>query len=385
MRVTFISSYLNHHQLPFCEEMVKNLGDNFKYVATDRISKERLKLGYEDMNSKYDFVIRSYENDEEVYRLCNESDVVIIGSAPKKYVANRIKRKNGITYTYSERLFKRKDFKSYFRKIYYIFIKERIQNDQYFLLCASAFASKDYGSMGLFKNRAFKWGYFPKINYYENIDALINKKESNSIVWVGRFIEAKHPEHVVFLAKRMKENHIDFHIKMVGTGVLFEYISDLIKSFHLEDNIQLLGSMPTDKVRTTMEKSKLFLFTSDKWEGWGAVLNEAMNSGCAVIANSQIGSVPFLVEDGFNGNIYSSLDDLYCITVKLLKDAKLTKKMGKNAYTTMLNVWSPKVAAERIIEVSKKLLEHTNPFIYENGPCSIAEPLDDNWYKSELG
>ena len=39
MKVAFYSNYLNHHQLPFCLEMVKSLGDDFKFIATEKIEK----------------------------------------------------------------------------------------------------------------------------------------------------------------------------------------------------------------------------------------------------------------------------------------------------------------------------------------------------------
>ena len=47
-----------------------------------------------------------------------------------------------------------------------------------------------------------------------------------------------------------------------------------------------------------MEKSHIHLFTSNHLEGWGAVVNEAMNSGCAVVANREAGAVPYLIEHG---------------------------------------------------------------------------------------
>lgn len=40
------------------------------------------------------------------------------------------------------------------------------------------------------------------------------------------------------------------------------------------------------------------------WKAGGAVVSEAMNSGCCVVANRQIGAVPFLIEDGVNGKSY---------------------------------------------------------------------------------
>ena len=62
--------------------------------------------------------------------------------------------------------------------------------------------------------------------------------------------------------------------------------------------------MSPEKVRSVMEKSHIFVFTSSHLEGWGAVVNEAMNSGCAVVANVQAGAVPYLIEQGVNGIAY---------------------------------------------------------------------------------
>lgn len=53
-----------------------------------------------------------------------------------------------------------------------------------------------------------------------------------------------------------------------------------------------------------MKRCQLHVFTSNYLEGWGAVVSEAMNSGCCVVANRQIGAVPFLIEDGVNGKSY---------------------------------------------------------------------------------
>ena len=41
-------------------------------------------------------------------------------------------------------------------------------------------------------------------------------------------------------------------------------------------------------------------------EGWGAVVNEAMNSGCAVVADHMIGAAPWLIRQGENGRTGSA-------------------------------------------------------------------------------
>ena len=379
MKVTFFSNFLNHHQLPFCTEMVKILGDDFKFVATEKIPAERIKLGYEDMNDMYDFVVKAYDRESEAYRLGIDSDIVIIGSAPKCYIKKRLSQKK-ITFRYSERIFKRGfKLKSFFSIFLNCTIKEK---KNVYLLCSSAYTAFDYNLAGAYKGKTFKWGYFPNVKEYENIDELISKKEQNSILWVARFLDWKHPEIPLKIAKRLKNEGYNFTINMIGTGELFDDIKNKIIEMNLEDCVNLIGSMSPENVRTYMERSEIFLFTSDKGEGWGAVLNEAMNSACISIASHEIGAVPFLIKDNENGYIYEdgNEEDLYNKIKRVLDDKKILEKIGLNAYKTMYDLWNSKIAANRLMQLSNSLLNNEKFLKYDEGPCSKAICIKDNWY-----
>ena len=90
----------------------------------------------------------------------------------------------------------------------------------------------------------------------------------------------------------------------------------MIREKKLEDCVHMLGAMSPDEVRKHMEQANIFLFTSDRNEGWGAVLNEAMNSGCAVVASHAIGSVPYLIKNGNNGYIYENEGQLHSLVIE---------------------------------------------------------------------
>lgn len=376
MTITFFSNYLNHHQLPLCLEFQKKLGNDFKFVAATPISKERLALGYDDMNSSYDFVIKAYENEKEAYKLGIDSDVVIIGSAPIKYIKERIKN-NKITFIYSERIFK----DGFNLKKWLGLIKNYAFKKNLYLLCSSAYAAGDFKKAFAFKNKSFKWGYFPKTFNYQIDDLLNQKSKKNKILWVGRFLEWKHPEKVVEIAKKLREDNINFSIKMIGIGPMFEEIKNKIKKHNLEDYIELTGAINNKEVRKHMEEANIYLFTSDYNEGWGAVLNEAMNSGCAVISSHAIGSTPFLIKNNVNGFIYkdNDIDDLYDKTKTLINDIKLQKKFGKNAYQTITKYWNSEFAVTNFINLAEKLmLKKEINMKEENNPCSLAKPISQS-------
>lgn len=378
MKITFYSNFFTHHQEPFCLEMVKKYGDDFKFVSTIRIPEERLNLGYKNIDDKYDFIIRAYENQVEYNRalkLAIDSDIVIMGSTSDEYIEERLKQ-DKITFRYCERIFF-DGIRTWLKQdkrnmIIQKHLKYR-KNKNLYMLCASAYGTNDFSKIGAYKGKTFKWGYFPETIKY-NIDELILKKSQNSpiiIVWVGRFIPCKHPEYMIKLAQNLKQEGYTFKIKMLGTGKLFGAIQEAVKQYNLEENIELLGGTPSEKVRKYMEEANIFAFTSDKKEGWGAVLNEAMNSGTAIIANKYIGAVPFLIDDRRNGLIYTTFNEFYNRTKELIENEKLRETLSKNAYKTIEKEWNSKNATENLIRLFEGVLKNKIPNI-EKGPASKA-------------
>lgn len=387
MKLTFYSNFLNHHQLPFCLYMNKILGDGFRFVACSPIGQERLSMGYEDMNSKYDFVIREYHDEKskkEAIRLSEESDVIIIGSAPIRYLEKRA-LDGKLSFIYSERLLKKGTYRRFIPvtrcKVYNNFI--RFKNTNTHILCASSYTAYDLSLFGM-QGNTYKWGYFPEVKNYD-IDILMKSKHKEvvKILWCGRLLSLKHPEAAIQVAKKLKSKEIPFTLDIIGNGKMASYIQKLINKNNLEKEISILGAMSPEQVRSHMEFADIFLFTSDFNEGWGAVLNEAMNSGCAVVASHAIGSVPFLIKHRKNGFIYQNNDinDLYNCVEKLATEKDLCYNLGKSAYETMINQWNAKIAAERLLVIAEGLSNGDNFDSFSDGPCSRANIIKNNWIK----
>ncbi len=385
MKIAFVSNYFNHHQRPLSDALFELCNGQYVFISTERMTTERKSLGYGEKNIP-EYVKYTYESAkeaEECQDYINNADVVLYGSAPYSVLKTRLK--NGkLTFKYSERPYKKGI--SVLRLPLYLLraIKDYGVFKNFYLLCASAYASFDFSRAFSFIGKAYKWGYFPVVMQYENIDNLILEKKKSSILWVARFIDWKHPELALEIAKRLKFEGYDFKLTMIGNGELLDSISDMSKQNGLDDVVDILGSMKPEQVREHMEKSEIFIFTSDRNEGWGAVLNESMNSACAVVANSAIGSVPFLIKDGENGYMYKDgdIDDLFEKVKKLLDNADERKLIAKNAYKTMVDEWNAENAAKKFVTLCEKMFSgEYKPFPYESGVCSKAEILKDNWYK----
>lgn len=376
MKIVFVSNFLNHHQLPLCNAFQTNKNVEFTFIATKPIPDERIRLGYSDMNRDYNFVLCAYSSKntlKSAKEQCENCDLLIIGSAPRFYVPKHRKR-GQVVFFYSERIFKetRKNWRTVARTIKYFLLRGKYKGR--YLLCASAYAAEDFAKTGNFINNAYKWGYFPEVKLY-NFKYLVKRKTKGviTIVWVGRLVRWKHPEASIYVAKRLKYEGYSFQMNIIGTGIMEAELQEQIDKASLCDCVNLLGALSSDIVRDYMEMSDIFLFTSDSNEGWGAVLNESMSSGCAVVASNAIGSVPYLIEDKENGQIFQSEDwgKLYEIVKLLLDDSKLRYRYGRKAYYTMAETWNAKIAVERLLCLAEYLQNGKSTPFY-NGPCSKA-------------
>lgn len=381
MTLCYISNYYNHHQSALAESFYERLGDNFIFVETAVMGEGRKELGYKIPESRP--FLHSVIKDEEDRRFClnfiNNADVVVYGDGGIPLIRDRLKA-GKLTFRYSERLFKNDKEKRFklLKKIKYHFEFGKFQS--FCLLCNSAYAYADYYEMNCYKNKAYKFGYFPnKINYF--YDKLLAKKEENSVLWSGRLIGWKHPELILKLAKRLKEDKVNFHFYIMGNGEMEEELKAKTNASKLADSITFLGGIPCDKVRPFMEKAQIFLHTADFNEGWGVVINEALNSGCAVLSSHAVGAAPYLIKNNQNGLIYRSgdFDDLYNNLKKLLSDKPLCVNLGEQGYKTVFYDWNASVAADRFLALAESIKAGRDT-PYKSGICSKAENLIDDWY-----
>ena len=378
MKLMLLSNYYNHHQEPICEAFDELTNHNFKFVSTESFSDERQSLGWSSHHEK-PFV--SQYNEIELLSAINKADCVIWGNAPRDMVEARLKNKK-LVFQYAERVFK--NGYNYLKWLPRLFTYRRLYGryKSLYLLAAGAYVSADYAMHGVYYGKAYKWGYFPQTKHYD-VSELFKCKKKNKILWCGRFLEWKHPDDALEVARQLRDEGLEFEMDFVGTGPMESLLRERIVLYKLEKNVRILGAMSPNDVRSHMENAGIYLFTSDFGEGWGAVLNESMNSGCAVVANHAIGSVPFLLNHNENGLIYENgmVDGLFRKVKHLLVNPEEQHRLGLNAYHTITDLWNAEVAAARFVNLVRDIEDHGYCDLYEEGPCSYAPTIKNAWFR----
>ncbi len=374
MKVTFFINYLNHHQVYVADELYKLLGDDFKFVATYPRNDHELKGGEDYSSRKY--CLLPCEREEDLaysHQLNLESEICVYGAGNLDWEKERTKT-DKLSFEISERWFKRGWINLLSPRLikWWWLYQTQLKNKPFYKLCASGYTARDCKVLFTFRERCYKWGYFPN-NRISNK----NHQQKNGrieMIWCARFISWKHPMSPIQLAIRLKNEGCDFRIRMLGDGPMLGMIQRMVKEHGLDNYVSLLGKVPNNIVNQIMSESDIFLFTSDRNEGWGAVLNEAMSNGCCVVGNNQIGSIPYLIEDEVNGLIYDGKDSesLYYKVKYLIDHPARIWAMGQNAIETIANTWNPSVAAKNLLALATHLNQGKTGSPIGEGPCSVS-------------
>lgn len=371
MTLTFISNYINHHQIPLSNAFYRALGEDYCFIQTEPMSEERVKMGWAletDKTSgrtseKIPYLLCAYEDPQEAKRRLLESDIVIFGGCEDQELIQPRLAARKLTFRYTERIYKEGQWKCVsprgLKQKYHDHI--RFRKEPCYLLCAGGYVASDFQLIHAYPHKMFRWGYFPEAKVYEN-DLCHAKRSENKeplLLWAGRFTAYKHPEAALWLMKELKEAGYRCRLRMVGGGEMEEELKARTIRDEIAENVEFCGFLRPEQVRMEMERADIFLFTSDYREGWGAVLNESMNSGCAVIANEAIGAVPYLVRNGHNGLTYKNgdLKNLKEHACSLLENRELREQLGQRAYETIRDIWNPQKAADAFLKTGKELLQ----------------------------
>ena len=401
--LTFYSNYFNHHQKALCDAWYALLRDGFTFVETMPMEQFRADMGWGEEDPPY--LLRTYESDaayQKAMDLALSSDLVVMGTAPEEFIEERL-RQDKIIFRYSERPLKEGFIKFFIPRLTkkYLLLHVRNRKKPIYILGASAFTSLDYHKMfHSYEGKCYRFGYFPEHIPYDPAALMQKKKDaangSITILWTGRMINLKHPELLLKALSQLKKEGYDFHLKMVGEGPIRAKMEQLARSGGIEECTTFHDFYKPQEARDQMADAMIYVMTSNKLEGWGSVIYEALNAGCAEVASHACGATPWLVKAGKTGLVFKSgsVRDLRDKLQALLDHPEQIEELGTNAYRQMHELWNPKTAAERVIALCEYIEEELSKMTpqekkdkgyavfgspFDDGPCAVAPFLPNAW------
>ena len=158
-KIAFVSNYINHHQIPFCDSMYRLLEGAFTFVQTERMEQERVQMGWH-ASRRPAYVRCWYEEPEACRQLVLDCDVALFGGTDdESYIEERLRAGKPVMRV-SERLYKTGQWKAVsprgLLKKYHD--HTRYRKSPVWLLCAGAYVASDFRIIRAYPGRRYGGG-----------------------------------------------------------------------------------------------------------------------------------------------------------------------------------------------------------------------------------
>jgi glycosyltransferase involved in cell wall biosynthesis len=136
-----------------------------------------------------------------------------------------------------------------------------------------------------------------------------------------------------------------------------EYIK-LARKLNIQNQVDFLGVVQSTEINEYLSQSDVFILPT-RFDGWGAVLNEAASLGKPIISTDQAGAAYHLIEDGKNGFMVNA-GDVKSLTKAMqyyIDKPEQISIHGKRSFEIFKN-FTPEKSAELLVK-------HINIFLGE--------------------
>jgi glycosyltransferase involved in cell wall biosynthesis len=174
------------------------------------------------------------------------------------------------------------------------------------------------------------------------------------ILYASKLIPRKRPHDLLAAYRILRGRGVDVALLFVGSGELEESLRDYVGQHELAD-VHFAGFQNQSELPKFYAVADLFVLPSED-EPWGLVINEAMCAGLPVVASEEIGAVPDLVKDGYNGFRFPAgdVEALAAHLQTLVEDEGLRSRMGEKSLE-IIGAWDLEQSVQGILAAMNSL------------------------------
>ncbi len=311
-----------------CVNSVRDYRDNY-FSEVDQIPdiiyffKENPKIAFYNKLRKVEFFISlgmfNFQFIKSIFHL-NKNCQIFILSEPYRQVSSS---------------------KHFLQRLFRILVCKIIKQENIVFLAMGGTGVKEhYISIGFTKSKFYNFGYFPDMQVLKTVE----KNSTNQkikFLFVGQLIPRKGIDILIRLIEYLDTKHTDnFHFTIIGDGILREKLVLNIKN---KSAVKYEGLIQNKEVLNSFYLNADVFFLPSYFDGWGAVVNEALAYSCSLLLSKYVYSSQALLLDSKNGFLFDPYDfvslcnkvDEYFADRNLLKDhcnfsSELYKEWNEN-------------------------------------------------------
>jgi glycosyltransferase involved in cell wall biosynthesis len=206
------------------------------------------------------------------------------------------------------------------RRGHSIFNERSVRDQVSFVLAIGHLAAKWYRTCGYPQEKIFSFCYVVESHRAEPMDRA--STPGVTLCFIGQLIKRKRADLLIRSLSGM--NSQEWFLRIIGDGEERFSLEKLVNCLGLSKTIDFTGVLENSSARRQLAKSDLFILPS-RWDGWGAVVNEALMCGVPVMCSDYCGAAD-LIHRGFNGELFrcDSLESLTNLLQKRISEGPLS-------------------------------------------------------------
>lgn len=215
--------------------------------------------------------------------------------------------------------------------------RERID----FVLAIGNMGVNWFRRVGYSQDKVYPFGYFVETPVFCNGRTVQGAISENTVelVFVGRPLFNKGLDKLFFALRDI--NSLEWRLHVVGGSDDEGRFVKLGSKLGLDDRTCFHGILPNSQVLELISKCDLLILPS-RWDGWGAVINEALMCGVPVVCSDKCGGAD-LLDGQERGEVFpiNSIDALASILYRRISQGK-----KDNAKSERIRHWSKCISGE---------------------------------------
>lgn len=355
MKYIFWQNILSIHQ----SALIRNLAEVSEVilVVSEGLDQERVTHGWNIPDFGNASIVINPDDQRISEYLKDDNSINIftgINSFPLVYRAFKRAVKNNLRVLVYLEPFNWVDSKAWLRLLKYKLLFLRYKKKIDGILAISSAAKKCYSKAGFNSKKIFDWAYFTENSQVK--ERVTSKKSGLKLLYVGSIDKRKNIIGVLPIIQNHKSSFLEFNI--IGKGSLEKDLDQ----FTDNEKILYKGAVPNAEIYKYFLNSDILVLPSI-FDGWGAVVNEAIMSGTKVLCSESCGASDLIAAN--RGRIFShDNNDFEHQLVEIIQEGCVSDNLRLEIADWAMNNISGKAASEYFL----KIIKH----IYGNEPKPIA-------------
>ncbi len=345
MKICVLLTYANPHVIGWLDEFIRISEHKVTVGVINSVKKYRRNFFAEvDEKNGYLYFFKGYKYEKLFYTHVRQCDCFITLGIFEVLFAKSVifMTKTKMVFVLSEPFNPFNSRKLILRNLYAEMIKLFKKSSKFYFLCLGGEqVRKDYISFGFKRANFFQFGHFPQLK--------LSKKETFSkgaairFIYVGQLIPRKGVDILIAAIKYLQGKYINWEMDIIGDGILKDELLDHCQN---EKRIQYIENIQEAEVIKAHFNWSHVLFLPSYFDGWGAVVNEALSSCCSLLLSENVYAGKSLLKDFENGFRFDpyNIGELYSAIDKYFDDPQLLNSHFKKSGEIFAE-WNHKNAA----------------------------------------